>query len=90
MYRNQLGEFHFDLWNWKSTFLQRAQWHSLLSTKYQRLKPEVKLMLSLEDDSQTKSAESQASAGHQQPTQQGDDSKLVELLELMINNTIQD
>jgi len=37
-------------------------------------------MLSLEDDSQSKPAESQASAGHQQPTQQGDDSKLVELL----------
>lgn len=51
----------------------RAQWHSLLSTKYQRLKPEVKLMLSLEDDSQSKPTESQASVGHQQQTRQGSD-----------------
>ena len=29
---------------------QRPQWYPLLSTKYQRLKPEVKLLLSLEDD----------------------------------------
>ena len=31
-------------------------------------------MLSLEDDTQSKPAESQPSAGHQQQTQQGDDS----------------
>lgn len=37
-------------------------------------------MLSLEDDSQSKPAESQPSAGHQHQTQQGDDSKLVKLL----------
>ena len=33
-------------------------------------------MLSLEDDAQSKSAESQPSSGHQQQAQQGDDSKL--------------
>ena len=37
-------------------------------------------MLSLEDDSQSKPAESQALGGHQQQTQQGGDSKLAELL----------
>ena len=37
------------------------------------MKPEVKLMLSLEDDSQSKPAESQASIGYQQQTQQGGD-----------------
>jgi len=39
-------------------------------------------MLSLEDDSQSKPTESQASTGNQQQTQQGDDSKLVELLRI--------
>ena len=58
-----------------NNLFQRAQWHSLLSTKYQRLKPELKLMLSLEDDTQSKPAESQPSAGHQQQTQHGDDGK---------------
>lgn len=51
--------------------LQRAQWHSLLSTKYTRLKPELKLMLSLEDDTQP----SQSPAGKQQQTQQADEGK---------------
>ena len=69
-----------------SKFSQRAQWHSLLSTKYQRLKPEVKLMLSLEDDSQSKPTESQASAGRQQQGQQGDDSKLFKLPVLKTDN----
>ena len=36
-------------------------------------------MLSLEDDSQSKPTESQASVGHQQQTRQGGDSKLVEV-----------
>lgn len=51
---------------------QRAQWHSLLSTKYQRLKPELKLMLSLEDDTQ----QAQPAASHQEQTQQGYDGNL--------------
>lgn len=38
----------------------RAQWYSLLSTKYQRMKPELKLMLSLEDDIQSKQTEQQS------------------------------
>lgn len=37
-------------------------------------------MLSLEDDSQSKPAESQPSVGYQQQTHQGGDSELVELL----------
>ncbi|RMX45248.1 hypothetical protein pdam_00000823 [Pocillopora damicornis] len=40
--------------------IQRAQWYSLLSTKYQRMKPELKLMLSLEDDTQSKQTEQQS------------------------------
>ena len=51
--------------------LQRAQWHSLLSTKYTRLKPELKLMLSLEDDAQ----QSQSPASKQQQMQQADEGK---------------
>lgn len=34
-------------------------WHSLLSSKYQKLKPELKVLLTLEDDSQSKSADNQ-------------------------------
>lgn len=49
----------------------RAQWHSLLSTKYTRLKPELKLMLSLEDDTQP----SQSPTGKQQQTQQADEGR---------------
>lgn len=51
-------------------------------------------MLSLEDDSQSKPTESQASAGRQQQGQQGDDSKLLYLnyryLKLIINHIVQD
>ncbi|XP_068693226.1 centrosomal protein of 120 kDa-like isoform X1 [Montipora foliosa] len=47
----------------------RAQWYPLLSTKYQRLKPELKLMLSLEDDT------TQPTASHQEETQQAEDAK---------------
>jgi len=43
-------------------------------------------MLSLEDDSQSKPTESQASAGHQQQGQQGDDSKLFKLPVLKTDN----
>ena len=32
-------------------FFQRPQWYTLLSSKYQGQKPEIKLLLSLEDDS---------------------------------------
>lgn len=47
-------------------------------------------MLSLEDDSQSKPTESQASTGNQQQTQQGDDPCQLNYLELMIDNIIQD
>lgn len=43
-------------------------------------------MLSLEDDSQSKPAESQASAGHQQQAPQGNDSKLKKLPVLRVDN----
>lgn len=62
--------------------LQRAQWHSLLSTKYTRLKPELKLMLSLEDDTQP----SQSPAGKQQQTQQADEGTQVKIPEVFATN----
>ena len=58
---------------WEFILFQRAQWHSLLSTKYQRMKPELKLMLSLEDDTQT----AKPSAADQEHVQHVEESKLI-------------
>ncbi|XP_032233962.1 centrosomal protein of 120 kDa isoform X2 [Nematostella vectensis] len=49
---------------------QRPHWYPLLSSKYQRMKPEIKLMLSIEDESQPKPPTSPAAKQQQEKKEQ--------------------
>jgi hypothetical protein len=50
--------------------LQRPQWFPLLNSKYQRLKPEIQVMLNLEDDS-LKKPEQISPPQHSTPSRKG-------------------
>ncbi|CAB4003314.1 centrosomal of 120 kDa isoform X2, partial [Paramuricea clavata] len=51
--------------------LQRPQWFPLLNSKYQRLKPEIQVMLNLEDDS-LKKQEQRSPPQHSTPSRKDD------------------